>query len=192
MVTCSFEKKYRTVVMICCAALLGGCSYTAMPKNVPMIKELDTSTLTGVSVIVTNAATDAAEYAVRTDRGENSGFRANRQAWSRKLVEALARELARRGAQVRGDAPLRLSVAVPEIIFIETREQIQFKVKVAVSSSPGWTKDYEGAAGAGRRSIASVSETADRLAGLALAEAIRAMLADEEFISQLAPKQNGR
>jgi hypothetical protein len=187
-----FGVKCRTAVIICCAALLGGCSYTAMPKNVPMIKEPDASTLTGVSVIVTNAETDATESDVLTDRGESSGFLANRQAWSRKLVEALARELARRGAHVRGDAPLRLSVALPEIIFIETREQIQFKVKVAVSSSTGWTKNYEGVAGSERRRIGSVSEAADRLAGLALAEAIRAMLVDGEFVSQLAPKQNGR
>lgn len=188
MTTFSFGIKRRAAVMICCAALLGGCSYTAMPKNVPMLKGQDTSTLTGVSVIVTNAETDAAESDIRTDRGENSGFRANRQAWSRKLVEALARELARRGAQVRGDAPLRLSVALPEVFFIETREQIQFKVKVAVSSSTGWTKEYEGAAGSERRRIGSVSEAADRLAGLALAEALKAILGDAEFVSQLVGK----
>jgi len=66
------------------AVMLAGCSYTAMPKNVPTITGSETMSLSGVSVIVTNAEKDAMEYKILTDGKDDSGFRANRLAWSSK------------------------------------------------------------------------------------------------------------
>jgi tRNA A37 threonylcarbamoyladenosine synthetase subunit TsaC/SUA5/YrdC len=125
--------------LLCSAVIVGGCSYTAMPKNVPTMTGTETMSLSGVSVIVTNAEKDTTEYKILTDGKDDSGFRANREAWSRKLVETLARELARRGA-VRSNAPVKLSIALPEITFIESKTEYQFKVKVVVSSSKGGQK----------------------------------------------------
>jgi hypothetical protein len=106
-----------------------------MPKNMPLVREAEEVSLSGVSVIVTNAEKDAVEHDILTDKGEDSGLRGDRQAWSGKLVETLARELARRGARVSSTASLTLSVALPKITFVQTRELYKVKVKVAVSSS---------------------------------------------------------
>jgi hypothetical protein len=171
--------------LLCTAIMLSGCSYTAMPKNVPAITGSETMSLSGVSIIVTNAEKDSTVYEIQTSDKYDSGFRANREAWSRKLVEAMARELARRGAQVRSNAPAKLGLALPEITFIESKAEYQFKVKVSVSSSKGWTKTYEGTAGTSRYKAASVAAEADQLAGEALAEAVKAMLGDAEFLAQL-------
>ena len=166
------------------AVMLTGCSYTTMPKNVPTMTGSETKSLSGVSVIVTNAERDSTEYKILTDGKDDSGFRANREAWSKKVVEALARELARRGAQVRSNAPVKLSLALPEITFIESKTEYQFKVKVVVSSSKGWSKTYEGTAGTSRYRAVSMAAEADRLAGETLAETVKTMLGDAEFLAQ--------
>jgi len=171
---------FVVAVMLLCA-----CSYTAMPGPVPLVKGIDGLSLAGVSLIVTCAEKDASPYDILTDKGDSSGFQADRQAWSRKLVEALASELARRGAQIKSSAPLTLGVALPEIIMVQTRERWEFKVKVALSSSTGWSKNYEGTAGASLDSVGSAAAEADRLAGQALAEAVKAMLSDAAFLAQI-------
>jgi hypothetical protein len=178
-------KRGAVASLICGAALLAGCSHTAFPKNLPLIKEYEAVSLTGVSLIVTNAEKDSAEHDILTDEGEKSGFRANRQAWSKRLVEALARELARRGAQVRSDAPVTLDLTLPEVTFTQTKALYQFRVKVVVSSSTGWSKNYEGVAGSNRYGVWSASAEADRLAGQALAEVVKAMLGDAGFLAHL-------
>ena len=175
--------------LFCSAVTLGGCTYTAVPKNVPAITGSEAMSLSGVSVIVTNAEKDSMEYKILTDGKDDSGFRANREAWSRKLVECLARELAKRGAQVRSSAPVKLSLALPEITFIESTSEYQFKVKVAASSSKGWSKAYEGTAGTSRYRTVSMAAEADQLAGEALGEAIKVMLGDAEFLAQLPGKK---
>ncbi len=116
---------------------------------------------------------------------KDSGLRGDRQAWSGKLVETLARELARRGARVSSTASITLSVALPEITFVQTRELYQIKVKVAVSSSIVWSTDYEGIAGVSVNSVWTIAGATDQLAGRALAEAVKAMLEDSEFLKQL-------
>ncbi len=178
-------KRSAVAALVFSSSLLAGYSYTAVPRVVPPVKEYETMSLKAVSLIVTNAEKDSTEHEILTERREQSGFRANRQAWSKKLVEALARELARRGAQVRSDAPVTLGLALPEITFIQTKELYQFKAKVVVSSSTGWSKGYEGIAGSNKYGIGSMITEADRLAGQALSEAIRAMLGDAEFLAHL-------
>ncbi len=178
-------KYWAVTALILSAALLPGCSVPVMPKNIPLVKEAEKASLPGVSVIVTNAEKDAVEHGILTDTGEDSGLRGNRQAWSGKLVETLARELARRGARVSSTAPLTLSVALPEISFIQTKELYQFRVKAVVSTSTGWTKNYDGIAGVSVKSVWSIADKAGQLAGRALAEAANAMLGDAEFLAQL-------
>jgi hypothetical protein len=175
--------------LFCSATMLSGCTYTTVPKNVPAITGSETMSLSGVSVIVTNAEKDSMEYKILTDGKDDSGFRANREAWSMKLVEGLARELAKRGALVRSSAPVKLSLALPEITFIENKSEYQFKVKVAASSSKGWSKAYEGTAGTSRYRVVSMAAEADQLAGEALAEAVKVMLRDSEFLAQLPGKK---
>lgn len=178
-------KCWAVAALISSAALLPSCSVSVLPKNIPLVKEAEEVSLSGVSVIVTNAEKDAVEHDIRTDKGEDSGLRGDRQAWSGKLVETLARELARRGARVSSTASLTLSVALPEITFVQTREFYQIKVKVAVSSSTVWSKDYEGIAGVSVNSVWSIAKATDQLAGRALAGAVKVMLEDSEFLAQL-------
>jgi uncharacterized lipoprotein YajG len=178
--------KRRTIAaLVAGAVLLAGCSVTVTPKNVPLIKEAEAASLSGASVIVTNAEKDAAVHGILTDKASSSGLRANRRAWSGKLVETLARELAKRGARVSSTAPLALSVSLPEITFVKTRELYQLRVKVVISSTTGWSKNYEGIAGLSASSVWSVSDEADQLAGRALAGAVKDALGDPEFLTQL-------
>ena len=175
--------------LVLCLALLGGCStYTVMPKALPPVRGYEELSLSAVSLIVVNAEKDTAEHDILTAEKRRSGLRGNRQAWSKRLVESLSRELAVRGARVRSDAPVVLSLAVPEITFGETKDQLQFTVRVVVSSA-GWTKEYEGIAVSSVTSTGSVQAEADRLAGQVLVDVVRKMLGDTAFLARLGSKQ---
>jgi hypothetical protein len=166
--------------------LLGGCSIAVLPHTVPSPPGAREASLSGVSLAIANAEKDASERSIPTDTGGASGLKGNREAWSRKLVEALARELAMRGARVSSTAPLTLSVALPEIAAVQTGESFRITVKAAVLSSTGWSKNYEGIGGPGTARAWSISAEADKLAGQALAAAVKAMLDDTEFLAQLS------
>ncbi len=173
------------VSALICAVQLAACSIMVLPNDVRPITGFEAVSLAEVSCIVTNAEEDSSEHVILNDKGEKTGIRANRQAWSKKLVEALAVELAKRGAHVRINAPLTLNVALPEITFTQIGNLNQFIVKVVVASSTGWSGKYEGIAESGLSAFESMNVMANRLAGQALAEAIKAMLRDEDFVAQL-------
>jgi hypothetical protein len=175
------------VALMCGMAVFGGCSYTVMPRSIPSLKDASSS-LTGASLIVTSAEKDATTYAIRTDTGDSSALRANRQAWSNMLVETLAGELAKRGARISSRAPLMLGLALPEIIFAQQNKLYQIRVKVLVSSSSGWQKNFEGSAESGAYGFESTVSLMNRLAGLALAQSVKAMLSDEDFLTQVRGK----
>jgi uncharacterized lipoprotein YajG len=155
------------------------------PKALPPVSGSEGLSLSAVSLIVVNAEKDAAERDILTVTKGRSGFRGNRQAWSKRLVESLSRELAVRGARLRSNAPVVVGLAVPEITFSETRGQFQFTVRAAVSSSGGWAKEYEGTATSTVTSTGSMQAEANRLAGQALADVVRKMLGDTEFLVRL-------
>jgi hypothetical protein len=171
--------------LIFITALLAGCSYTALPNNVPRSAGYDELSLKNISVIIINTEKNGSIEEILTDQGEPSGFQANRQLWSKKLVESLASELARRGAMVRSNAPVKLSIALPEITMLQTTNLYQFNVKVLVVSSKGWSKTYEGVAGGDINSVWSVTSAAAQWSGQALAEVIKAMMHDREFLAAL-------
>lgn len=175
-------------LLIVSALVLIGCSTTVMPKDVPLIKGLETGPLAGASLGIRNAEMDAKEYAILNGSGQGAGLVMNRQAWSRKLVESLAGELSRRGAQVRVNAAATIGIALPEITYSQDRGILQLKVKVAVSSSAGWSKTYEVAAEADPGPFEGLDATANRAASLVLVEAIKAILGDAEFLAQLRKK----
>jgi hypothetical protein len=136
-------------------------------------------------MVVQNISRDAAPYPILTEKGVNVGFMADRQAWSKKLAEALSIELARKGAVVRSTASFKLNVAVTGITLVQTGKINQFKLKVTVSSSRKWAKDYDASAEATTGTFDTVDGLSNRLAGLSLAEVIKAMMEDPEFMSQL-------
>jgi hypothetical protein len=177
-------------VLFLCLTLVGGCStYLVMPKALPPVRGQEGLSLSAVSLLVVNAEKNPAEQDILTPQKGRSGFRGNRQAWAKQLVEALSRELAVHGARVRSDAPVVLSLTVPEIVFSEGRDQIQFTVRVGVSSSAGWAKEYEGVAASNVTSIGSVPTEVDRLAGQAAADAIKKMLGDTAFLAHLGSRK---
>jgi hypothetical protein len=185
---CYGKRNWFTAALICITALLAGCSYTAMPNDVPRIAGYDDLSLKNISVLVKNAEKHASTEEILTDHGDPSGFQANRQRWSKKLVESLAAELARRGAIVRSTAPVKLSIELPEITMLQTTNLYQFKVKVLVVSSTGWSKTYEGVAGGDINSVWSVTAAAAQWSGQALSEAIKSMMHDREFLTALGKK----
>lgn len=168
--------------LLVCLVLISGCSYTVKPRNLPSVGGNQAISLAGVTVLLVNAEKNPTETAIPTDKKSSSGLKASRQAWARQLVEAVAGELARRGAQVRASAKIVLGISLPDITFKQDREASKFVVTAQVSSATGWSKTYEGTAKA--EGLSSPSET-DRLAAMALADAARAILADAEFQAQL-------
>jgi uncharacterized lipoprotein YajG len=171
--------------LIVCIVLLTGCSYHVMPTNASPVKAYESVSLDGCSVIVTTADAGTTDYTILNEKGENTGLVTTRQDWSKKLVEALARELARRGAQVRTSAPLKLGLSVPEIKLFQDGERFRFAVKVTVSSSSGWNKQYYAEAVTVLGNFESVDTMADRLAGQVLSEAVKTMLGDADFIDHV-------
>lgn len=177
-------------LLVLCLALLAGCStYAIAPKMPAPVKGFDGLSLSAVSLLVVNAEKDASEQDILTPSKGRTGLRGNRQVWAKRLVESLSRELAVRGARVRSDAPVVLSITLPEITFSESRGSMRFAVRAGVSSSVGWAKEYEGVADSGDRSSGAVQEEADRLAGQALADVVRKMLGDTQFLVRLGSKQ---
>ena len=166
-------------------ALISGCAVTAVPDRVPLQKGMLQQNLAGVSLVVMSASRDASTYPILTESGVDVGFVGNRQAWSKKLAEALAGELARKGASLRSTASLKLSVEVTEITLVQTGEANQFKIKVSASTSGGWTKDYEASAETTSGFFETVDGMSHRLAGLSLAGIIKIMLEDKTFLAQL-------
>jgi uncharacterized lipoprotein YajG len=175
----------KVVFFVWCATVIAGCSITVMPKNVPSSAGTDAISLTDAVVIVSNAEQDTSEYAVRDDKGAKTVIVANRARWSKKLVEAMASELAKRGARVRANANVTLNVSIPEITFNHFGDLFQFKVTAAVSSSSGWSRQYDGIAETSLGAVESASVMTERLAGDALSKVIKAMLRDEDFVAQV-------
>ncbi len=185
------EKRHLTIPLLASSALIlsvlliPGCGVSVRPDTIPVLKGYENVSLTGASLLVTNTEQDSVEYVVRNDSGAKSGITANRWAWSKMFVEALAGELSRRGAQVRINAPVTLGIAVPEITFNQFGNIYQFRVVVTASLSTGWSRDYEGIAEAGLKAFESRAAMFNRLAGEALAEAVKSMLRDDEFLMRI-------
>ncbi len=170
---------------IACTMLCTGCMVTAHPDRIPPVRDAGPASLAGIAVVVQSAQQDASPYPILTSAGADVGFVADRKAWSRQTAEALAGELARRGAQLSVTAPLKLGVAVTSITLTQTGGNNQFTVNVRMTASSGWSKDYQGSAEAATGMFESVDRMSQRLAGIVLAKAIRAMLEDPEFVKQL-------
>ena len=171
------------LIFMHCAA--GRMQLHRSAEQCPSHNGTDDLSLKNISVIITNAEKNGSIEEILTDQGETSGFQANRQLWSKKLVESLAAELARRGAIVRSNAPVKLSIELPEITMLQTTNLYQFRVKALVVSSTGWSKTYEGVAGGDINSVWSVTSAAAQWSGQALAEVIKAMMHDREFLAAL-------
>ena len=181
--------EHRAVAgLIICATLIAGCTYAVIPNAVPPVKGFDKESLSGITLLVVNEEKNAQEYDILDDKGQTQGITANRQAWSNALVETVASELARRGAQVRAKTSLMLGISLPEITFNQHHYNYQFKVKVVVSSSYGWTKTYEVTAESGSGLFETFEAVTDRLSGQVLAESVKVMFSDTEFIAHIAGK----
>ncbi len=180
----SARRKYSTA-WIFCLVLISGCSITARPDHIPVLKEYGKVSLAGASFIVMNAEKDSSEHEIRNDKGAKSGVVANRFVWSKLLVQALAGEFAARGAQVRATAALSLGVSVPEIIFNQFGNVCQFRVVVNIKASTGWSRDYEGIAEGQPNLFESTGVLVNRLANEALAEVIKSVLRDDDFLAHL-------
>jgi uncharacterized lipoprotein YajG len=178
----SFNK--HVAIAAITVVLLSGCVISAVPDRVPAQAGISGKSFTGVSMVVMSASRDASPYPILTETGVDVGFVGDRQAWSKKLAEALACELARKGAELRSNASLKLSVAVTSVTLVQTGEVNRFKVTVSASSSKGWVKNYEASAEATTGVFETVDRMTRRLAGLSLAEVTKAILDDQDFLAQ--------
>jgi hypothetical protein len=99
------NERYSTIhlgtyaALIFSFVLIPGCGVSIRPDNIPVLQGYENVSLTGASLLVTSTEQDSSEYVVRNDSGAKSGITANRYAWSKMFVQALAGELARRGSR---------------------------------------------------------------------------------------------
>jgi hypothetical protein len=183
----TFNKRCAAAVLTG-ALLLNGCAVIAVPDRVPMQKGTIQKDLAGASLVVLSSARDASPFPILTEKGVDVGFVGNRQAWSRKLADALSSELARKGAALRATASLKLSVAVTAVTLEQTGEINRFTVKISASSSRGWAKDYEASAEATTGFFETVDNMTRRLAGLSVAGVVKVMLDDPSFMAQFGTR----
>jgi len=177
------------VALIVGVTLVTSCAIAVKPSAVPSVKGLETISLSGRSLVITNAEKDSSAYDILNDKGEKLGITADRQAWSRIFIADLAGEMSRRGAQIRVKAPVTLSIALHEITFIQNNDVCTVKLKVSISTSKGWSKTYEAAAESGSGLFESLNEVTSRLAGQAISEGVKTLLSDAEFLAQVGNEQ---
>lgn len=186
-----FIKGGAVSLLLSSMVLLMGCAVRVMPDNVPSVKGVQTTSFSGVSLALINAEKDSSSYDIPTDKGQKLGFIGDRRVWSKKLIDNLSGELAMRGAYIGPKAPLRLSISLPEITLIEHDDLYQFKIVVAVSSK-GWTKKYKANAESRLAFFESADTMASRVAGQALAEAIKVIMGDADFLTRVGKNKARR
>jgi len=165
------------------------CAMAVKPSAVPSVTGLETTSLSGDSLAIINSEKDSSAYDILNDKGEKLGIMADRQAWSRIFIDALASEMSRRGARIQVKAPLTLSIALHQIIFIQNKDICILKLKVSISTSKGWSKTYDAAAESGPGMFEFLNEVTKRLASQAISEGVKTMLSDAEFLTQIRNEQ---
>ena len=104
-------------------ALISGCVVTAVPDRVPLQKGMLQQNLAGVSLVVMSASPGCLSLPDSDRSGRRRRVRGRSAGMVvKKLAEALAGELARKGASLRSTASLKLSVEVTEITLVQTGE----------------------------------------------------------------------
>jgi hypothetical protein len=168
--------------------LLGavGCSpgsHVIIPNDVPKLNEYKYVRISGTRICLSCIETDNIDFLIYSSVRHGS-FYGNKKLWCEKLVSALSQELESRGAIIDSSAEKKFDFMIPEITGRSGHSTVGFNIKAIVSSSASWRKSYEGKAG-GYHGFIGVG-TGARAANYAISELIKAMLADDVFVSQIA------
>ena len=185
----SFNRSIAAAAMTGALFLSGCMTTTVVPNGVPLQKGNQPHDVGGDTLEVMSGSRESAPYEILMPSGLDLGFTTSRQAWSRRLADTLAGELARRGASLRVNAGLKLKVSVESITLAQSREIYGFTVKVRDSTSTGWSKEYEASAETRINAFEFMDHLSRRLAGQALANVIKAMVEDPEFLSQIRKRE---
>jgi hypothetical protein len=171
-----------SILLVCAALSLIACSHLALPTAVPPLEEFKELALAGSVLDVVSVETDNTNFLIYRSARLGS-FLGNRKLWCDALVAALSKELSQRGATLRPTAATRFTVGLPEISGRSGYATVGFHAKAVVTSTTGWTKTYYGqtSAAAGM----TLGSLAERAANYTIAELVKAMFADPEFISQI-------
>jgi len=183
------EAGLRRLLLLGSFLLASACSYVVIPDEAPALEESMELQLHGATVALLNAEPDDADFLIYASSRHGS-FSGSRRKWCDALAAALSSELTRRGATVSADAANRLRLAIPEITGHSGWATVGFKVKAVVTGADGWTKSYEGSASAAAGM--TMGGIASRSAAFAIAEIVKAMLADPEFVAKLAVRDATR
>jgi hypothetical protein len=154
-----------------------------LPGAVPPLEGYKDLALSGSVLGVVSVETDTTDFLIYHSARHGS-FHGNRKRWCDTLVGTLSGELSTRGANVLPSAATRLMLRLPEITGRSGYVAIGFQAKAVVTSTAGWTKTYEGQASSSELGT-SFETRAARAASSTIAELVKAMLADPEFISQV-------
>ena len=164
-------------------SLLGCTRGVTLPNAVPPLEGYTNLALSGSVLSVASVETDNAEMLIYHS-ARHGDFHGNRKLWCETLVTTLSGELSKRGAVILPTAATRLMLTLPEITGRSGYVAISFQAKAVVTSTGRWTKTYVGQAS--DSTTGTTFETrAARAASSTIAELVKAMFADPEFIAQV-------
>lgn len=181
---------FAVVILLVSTAILSGCSVKAIPSAVPVVTKHADLSLSGVSVEIINDEKNDNDQELS---GKITFFIVNRKQWTEYLISSLSQELQKRGGVITATSPLKIQLAMPEISAEEGQNLWRFHVKTTTNASSGWSKSYRGTAAASLWSTGGFGGSnyiAGRAASATVAEIVKAMLSDAEFIEQLKSSIN--
>jgi len=172
------------ILVVGASLSLVACSRgVTLPNTVPPLEGYKDLALSGSVLGVVSVETDTTDFLIYHSARHGS-FHGNRKLWCDTLVATLSEELSKRGAKILPSAATRFMLKLPEITGRSGYMAIGFQAKAVVTSTTGWTKAYEGQASAAE--MGTTFETrAARAASSTIAELVKAIFADPEFISQI-------
>ena len=180
----SMRRTARSLLWLAFAPLLfaAACTHLVVPDAVPAVEESRDVALVGAKVVVVSAEKDDVEFQIyRSSR--HGSFMGSRKVWCDALATALSVELTKRGATVAADAATRVELTLPEITGHSGYATVGFKVKAVAACADGWKRSYDGSASAAAGF--SMGGIADRSASFVIADVVKLMLADPEFVAKV-------
>jgi hypothetical protein len=172
------------IVLVGASLSVGACSRgVTLPDAVPPVEGYRDLAWAGSVLDVVSGETDNTDFLIYRSARHGS-FHGNRKRWCDTLVATLAGELSKRGANILPSAANRVTLRLPEITGRSGYMAIGFQAKAVVTSTAGWTKTYDGQASSSEMGT-SFETRAARAASSTIAELVKTMFADPEFVSQI-------
>ncbi len=96
---------FKTIILLSLTVLLTSCSYVIVPQKIPPLKNFADLPLSDVSVALINKEENDSDRLIIHSRCLGT-FYGNPRLWTENFIDALSKELVKRGASVESKASL--------------------------------------------------------------------------------------